>query len=335
MKRQIEHGANTASDELSRAQELIEHYKPEFLGEGGNNIVFAIPKHPRVVVKMDKGLRAKIQSYLQEKQLSEPDEGLRHHAQTYIQEYASRVKELATFFPPLSILRERIFLAKIPLPGNRTETGKREVEPRLGWGIVRVQEKIPDGADQVVSLHSPYPERRKPEQRNSERYSRVTEALSRGADPAKEDIAWIQPNLQYYLNRAGVDHVFRSALTDFVERAVQYTEKTGQILDLVGMDNLVLLHAADKNAWRFVLVDVLPSRPFTIREAEEAFDRFRQTGEWNPELYSKVLNALHWARCINGLASGLGLKMRIQALTGFTRLTADEKARLYNNLHVT
>lgn len=317
----------------AKARYLIEHYEPQFLGEGGNHIVFSSPKHPTVVVKVDKGLLKKTEDYLAQRHIDTPDAELLQYAQTFMDQYRSRVEELKAFFPPLSVLNERLFFTQIPLPDERKNDGTRTVKEKMGWGIVRVQDRIPTDFDHVVSLDSPYPEKRKVDQRDPVRYWKTTEALLKGEDCDTTDCSWIQPRLQFYIGRAANDPIFRSALTDFLERAITFTEKTGQLLDLVGGDNLVFLHTASARSWRFLLVDVLPTRALTASDALDALQRFKQGEEFNQEIRSKILNGLHWTRCINGLASGLGMPQRIRTLTALMDMSEEQRSSLYTHLH--
>ncbi len=322
-----------ASD--AKARYLIEHYQPQFLGEGGNHIVFSSPKHSSVVVKVDKGLLKKTEDYLAQHHIDAPDAELLQHAKTFMDQYRSRVDKLKIFFPPLSILGERLFFTQVPVPTQKQKDGMRTLKEKMGWGIVRVQDRIPTDADQIVSLDSPYPERRKVDQRDPERYWKTTKALLKGEDCDLADSSWIQPRLERYIARAKNDEVFRSALVDFIERAITYTEKTGQLLDLVGGENLVFLQNASQRSWRFLLVDVLPTRAQTVSEVIAALDRFKRGERVNPEIYSQLLNGLHWVRCINGLASGLHIPHRIHALESLVRLSEEQRAALYTFLHPT
>ncbi len=320
--------------EYKVARTLIEHYRPEFVAEGGNHIVYRIPKHPNVVVKVHRTSFEQVQAYLQEHGLTTPDAYLRSEAKKRIDSVREERTELARFFPRTSVLREQIFFAQIPVPSPRQPDGDRPVSDQLGWGLVRVQRAIPRTAVLPQSLDSPYPERRLPKLQNETHYWKATDALLKGAPCATEDIYWIQRNIKSHIDRAEQDTQYRIVLEDFVRRLILYTNSTNRILDLVGKDNVVFLQTLDKN-WRYLLVDVLYEARLTTKHVLKASQQIIAGATCTDLERSILTNGLQAVRIVNGLATALEMPDRVCALAPLAALPYQARHHLYGQLHTT
>lgn len=332
MKRQNEIFNNTPeADEISGAKEIIERYKPEFLGEGGNHIVYRIPRYPNLVVKVHRRSLEHMEAYLQEHGLTAPDAAKLGEVETYVAKHRADRDQFAGFFPRGRVLPERIFFAQVPVPGPRLPDGTSQFSEKLGWGIVRVQEKIPVTGGVDYSLDSPYPEKRRVEHQDEVRYWKITERLLKGAPCATEDIFWIQRNIESHVERAERDPLYRKELEEFLRCAITYMAETGCFLDLVGKDNVVFQHLPD-GSWRYLLVDALDGGlqvddVLAIIKSVEVGDSIKEFPQ------SALINAFHSVRTINGLLTALDLPERNRSLASIATLSFEARSRIYQALH--
>jgi hypothetical protein len=121
------------------------------------------------------------------------------------------------------------------------------------------------------------------------------------------------------------DERFNAALTDFLHRAHQFSELTGESLD-TSKDNIIFFQNPEEDTWRYMLVDALfPSNAGRIDESREIFRRlshlhpqdlpipYRQEG-------FELLNTLGFVRTVNALSEYLHLPRRIELLPKNGRL---------------
>ncbi len=126
--------------------ELVKKYQPKFLDEGGEHIVYEIPDHPDIVVKVATESLKRIidwnvdhghpMDFFSSELKSSANEDLRKDVERY--------QQLKKYFGSDHVLNQRKFLVKIPVTEgilNRLYDGKTPVTGNEAWGTVMVQKR--------------------------------------------------------------------------------------------------------------------------------------------------------------------------------------------------
>lgn len=318
--------SNSETFDLLKAtdNELVKKYQPKFLAKGGEHIIYEIPGHPDVVVKVEASVMARIQRYNAERgrPLDEMDPEVLPHVQAFVKENQERYARLRRFFGPEHVLGMKQALVKIPVTGAIMDTLHREPLPgssdaKEAWAIVRVQKRAPEFDDpERGSVVAGYAELKKPE---PETYARVTRALAEG-DPSASfsqgDFRSLLPgDFARLLARAETDQGLAASLKEFVEKTMTYVGETGEILDLAGKDNVTVFKKDGR--WNYRLVDALyptgtnPARKRMLDAAKAAVRKAASGSDLDEGEKNVVFNVINFVRDINGMAGQLGVDRRI------------------------
>ncbi len=313
------------------AKEIILHYKPTYVAEGGGHIVYAIPNHPQFVVKVHKKSIDKTQAYLAQKGITTPDQELLDAATQRIRAESERREELGRYFSAEHVLKQRTFFAQVPLPSAKSEKEMRGIDEKLGWALVRVQDKLPVDSVEQQSIRTGYAEQKRVAPLNEEQYWRVTEALVSGESCDAAELSEVQRRLVPTLKQIEADPAFRERTKDFVVRTVTYAMETQNSLDLAGEDNTVMQKDAAGN-WNYLLVDAFEETDHLLRKAMVVIEKISQGEEVDRGDMNRVLNAINFVRGINGLAVAAGVPQRITLLSSISSLSQEKKAVLLKQL---
>jgi hypothetical protein len=302
--------------------DLVKKYQPKFLARGGEHIIYEIPGHPDIVVKVEAAVMAKIQNHNAEHglPLDAMDPDVLPHAQEVVRANQERYKQMKKHFGSEHILGMKQSLVKIPVTESivnqlHSEPIAGAKEAKESWAIVRVQKRAPEFADpDRQTVVAGYMENRNP---NPEIYARVTRALAEGdpnADYTPEEFRALLPKqFKGLLEKADGDEQLSAVLRDFVEKTMAYVEDTGELLDLAGDDNVTVFQKDGK--WNYRLVDALyptgaspyPKRMLdTARESVAAAARGEDAGQKN-----LVYNTINFLRVLNGMARQFGVGRQI------------------------
>lgn len=132
--------------------------------------------------------------------------------------------------------------------------------------------------------------------------------------------------LAQLVNQARRDPDMRELLSTFVERAILYSEATGEILDLLGDGDNVVFHPAaaeGKGSWNVALLDPLHPSVRVLNRLPEAMISLSSPElpqNWRQQV-NNALNGLNYVRTVNGLAKMLNMRQR---LAGWRRCLSDE-----------
>ncbi|HRH93772.1 MAG TPA: hypothetical protein PKV72_04560, partial [Candidatus Peribacteria bacterium] len=166
------------------------------------------------------------------------------------------------------------------------------------------------------------------------RYTRVNQRLVLDCAPEDEaDVGRMEfltaqgsKPLARLVNQARRDPGIRELLVTFVERAMIYSEATGEILDVLGDGDNVVFHqtAGDgKGNWNVALLDPLHPSVRVLNRLPDALINLscpELSGNWRQHV-NIALNGLNYVRAVNGLAKVLNMRQR---LAGWRRCLPDE-----------
>lgn len=297
---------------------VIEHYQPQYLAQGGEHIVYQIPDHPNVVAKvLADSVRTVIGTNAERGLPADTlTDELRESGAEYIKKESDRFSKLKDVFGKEHVLNQKKSIAKLPINEKILEElfhGNPPAHPEEVYGIVVVQEAAQEFRDKNrLTVVSGYAEK---SDINPELYHSVNAKLLLGEDVSKEEFLELQSNnhLVKLLEKSESDDSLKKAIKDFVVHAIEYTEKTGETLDLAGSDNVIFF---DKDGtWNYKLVDALyPQRSDMIERTKNAIEQIQMMGITEPQNTNILMNSLNYIRTINGLAGLLGVEKRIKII---------------------
>lgn len=317
---------------------IVQKYQPKFLARGGEHVIYDIPGHPDIVVKVETETMRKIQSNNVEKglPLGGMDPELLPHVTEFMQTYKERQRMLVEHFGREHTLSVRQALMKVPVT-EQLLTALHDGVPPVGtgdikeaWAIVRVQKRAQECVDPThVTVMSGYAENR---HTDPDAYKHVTDALVECDPDAKftdeEYRSLLYKPMPELLDTLAQDPALAATLKDFVERTIEYAKATGEMLDLAGRDNVTVFKKDD--SWNYRLVDALyPGDGTQTLDAASAAITKAANGEvLHDGEMSVILNAINFARTINGLALKLGVRQRITLVPEEVRGKVDFRALL-------
>lgn len=307
--------------ELDQASTTVKQYAPLWLARGGEHFVYDIPDHPDIVAKVHVGTLASNLRWNRDHDLTsnELSPEAAQAARDHLEQSQKQFRELQTYFGKEHTLAQRKALRKIPVTAEtmRTLTGGQETDSTEVWAIAAVQRRAKEFNDpNRLGLVGGYAEF---ETFDPEFYKEVTTALLTGEQSDWNSIAQRfiklqgQGSLTKLVKVAEKDEALKAQLQDFVRRAVDYTEQTGNILDILGDDNVIF--SAQDGHWNYRLVDAAyPDFNPTFFEAKEGIKKLLEQDKLGED-GSAVLNAVNYVRTVNGLSAAVGSDRRISLMS--------------------
>lgn len=294
---------------------LVEKYKPTYLAKGGEHVVYEIPGKPNLVVKADTEPIRRVQ-YENDKAGTPLDtltpaqlEGMTD----LLQEDKDRYRALTDHFGRTHVLGMRQAILNVPMtPDFITQIHGRELarakDTHAAWAIVKVQERAHEIGDaRTREWSAGYAEAFVSD---PDAYARTTRALlenDASVSYNEDEFRIMLPErARYVFSEVAFDPELLEAMRDFVNRAMDYTIATGEILDLAGSNNVTVF--PEGNDWNYHLVDALdPSGKDTIRLATSAAEKAARGEALTQDEKIGFLNAVNYFRAINGLARHVGI----------------------------
>jgi hypothetical protein len=183
--------------------------------------------------------------------------------------------------------------------------------------IVRYQELIPEAARMLkkegghnLDMHSfgmRYVERFDIPLNEYQRLNRMTFG---------EDEPFDAPVLYRFLHVGTVrlleesydDQALADVLRDAVRSMITFTQSHGEMLDIAGSGNVRVFKDAE-GKWTYLIIDPFADNEWT--GARDVAQRLFASGNVNHDEAYSLLNALNYARALNGMARILGVKERL------------------------
>lgn len=322
----------------STGKELALKYAPEYLAAGGENIVYDIPGRPHIVAKGSKlGVYETLADRDSVNAETVEDSLLLMSMREDLKEESALRKKLFDYFGREHLPPQKKFLMKVPvtkaildeaeaqfLPTHRSRIKKNTDE---AWTFVTIQRrqdlpKEKHASASVGSLEMSILNYRKPsdpdyrlykDEAYMEKYDRVSDALVRGEDEelTTQEIMEVirSPGLRSVIKRIEKEEGFKEALKDFVEKAIEFAEDTGEILDIAGADNVALVK--EDGEWTYKLLD--PLYPFEDHVLESAREAYLMK-QMNNKQFNILFQGLNFVRGLNAFAKLSGSKKRLEFL---------------------
>lgn len=309
----------------TREDELLEYYDPKRMEAGIENIVFGTKANEDVVIKVSGMVTREIvhNAMREGLHINEISEKKKEEILERIKADKERQRTLKNFFGKEHILPSRASLKKVPVSKEMLEEMLKRKLPREVpslWTIVTVQKRsrglspeVPD--EQKFSLTASYPEA---SEHRPEAYDEVTKAFvlnpdsSNGSGVSPEMFALIEKNeqLQVLISMASENKNLKATLQDFITKAIAYSDATGEIIDVAGKNNVTLFQENGK--WNYEFIDHLhPDKNILTHTREILAKKDEELTDYEKSI---VVNAVHYIRFINGLATFLDVPQRIQLL---------------------
>ncbi len=312
-RRHFEERMNEGLENLEQ-EEVIKKYKPRFLSAGSHQLVFEFPEHESVVGKVDKELLARILKYNLQRNFPTDTKPPKEVIDRTLKEERERFDKLRSVFGH-HVLKQRSYF--LPLPVNRDlidhavsdRVARLMLEtPVKTWALVRIQEKMPQQArSSGRSLNFRYAEDDR--KLSPEIYTALNAALLDGEGrlekplehPSFKPLNWVEGNQE--------DESMQVALVDFINRAVEYTKRYGEIIDLAGSDNVSFY--PKEGEWNYALIDPL-ERKNGFRDARRDMEKLLNGETVKGEAWNRLLNAVNYTRTINALSHSVGMENQLK-----------------------
>lgn len=308
------HLEKTVESEFAQLDQesLVEKYKPQFLGAGGEQVVFEFPNHPNIVAKVHKHILAasafrNIRAGLPLETLPKDfEEGKKR----FMEQEKEVNKDLKRIFGRDSVLAERPYGMFVPVTKELMQAVVPDFREEFPEGVhqvytlVRLQERAPEEALDQMSLEtrSTYLEMEELDAEGRLDYELANETLLDDNGPLTEEIIeQVGRGMEDFIEELQQDDSLKGAARDFVERAIRFTNETGEQLDLAGEKNAVFYKNEDE--WKYLLIDAKYPNRQAYGFAQRSLEKFNH----NPHDLSthdviRILNALTYTRTLNLLA---------------------------------
>jgi hypothetical protein len=332
-------------------EQTIEGEDPDlkFAGHGGDHVVFKIKqkegregKYRSIVAKASmRYIRRGFELWIREQKRIAPGESSQDAVQTsasFVEEKKERNKKamedelesekrffahVNKFFPKESILNSRAKIQNVDI-GPKIAT---EILQELGYEdsvsgdvidvetVVRYQKLLPEelelGKEGVSSFGMIYLERMNISFEDYVRLNNQTLLDTEDVD-TKLFFKCLHGTTAELLIEAREDEELKNVLQDLVGKIIDFTNSSGQMLDIAGQGNMRVYK--DKNGkWGYLMMDVYAGGDWSLT-VEAAQELVNVHSSLPPETVSDLANGLNYARTINGMASVLGVKKRIKLL---------------------
>lgn len=297
---------------LSAESELISKYKPTLIGAGNDHFVYEVENHPNSVIKINResikfALRYCLSRHITTDEY-ENDSTVQEKIDARVEYFKHRQQELREYFGKEHCAPVRYVKMRIPtIPSFYDELPIEDTSniPEELLVVAMVQERALENFSEEDSVHTWYLKD------DTDIYAYTDYTTSALTEPHGPLARPKRPDLS--------SEETRTVIRDFVERAIQYTEDTGHILDLNGVNNVVLTQGED-GSLSYTLVDALiPAINWesVIHDVGAIIEKQKENEE--EELTHSDKNKLrvtvNYIRFINELANATMSENRLDQLT--------------------
>ena len=304
-------------------QEHFDDHKIGFLGSGADHVVFESSEFPDKVVKVHANMlwdliRVNKMDGLPPDHTSESQwKYLKRFARKERLRHAQLVEYFGEAVPHEQLLRRQVPVTKSLLLAAKRNQAAEGLKYHLVyklWTAVRVQDRLPDLAfDQQnsMSMNTTYTESKHKYQ--SGEYEALNQHLIDGKDDntagTARDYLSRYPQIAHLLGVMAEDPKLKTLISDFVRRAVRYTNETGEILDVAGRSNVRAYKDGDE--WRLIMPDPLFHYAKVWRDTESILWMADRGQELQSKDLGTLINTFNYARFINALAAVTGVDARL------------------------
>lgn len=305
---------------------LIEKYRPTQIGQGSENFIYEAKGHPDVVIKVNKfSLVKSIDAQRQKK----PDEN-QANLDEALQESRRAYQELRQVFGD-HVLKQKQFVVETPYYPHMVKDMEFQALalgidlPKDGHGrastIVTVQERSKIFQDEdrlsldggLLEIQLAKKNTIDVPEEHWKSYATVTSALLNAEQASRSGLTqeelealYVDMGLSKLLKKASDDESFKRTLADFQKKAVEHAKVSGDVLDIIGKDNIIFVKK-DDGTWDYTLADaIFPLESKTLEKAKTIINGVKpgQKISWKERL--SVRWAVGYVRQINALGKILG-----------------------------
>ena len=179
--------------------------------------------------------------------------------------------------------------------------------------ILRFQKILPDKArNEGLSFGFKYAENN---YYTPDEYENINRMLLEEGVPLDKELVkrFLHKGTVELLEQAESDEELRNLITEFVEKAIEFTGKHNEMLDLAGRDNVVFFKD-DNNNWMYLMVDVHHSA-LKWDDAQNTIANIDFKDDLSPIDTSQVFNGINYARMLNGMAKWLDIDGRVDVMS--------------------
>lgn len=326
-----------SSKDGKTAHELVLQYAPEYLDEGGENIVYGIPGRPDIVVKASRyGMfesltsdpsTVRAESVGENKVLKQMKREISKDSG-----YAKTRRELVEYFGRKHVTPQKKFLIKVPVTPEELDDMRKRYATFFGvdvpdaeeaWTYVTVQRREKFGTANHASAnvgnleHNLLREGLHKNKNHMQTYRRLQSALvwNEGEITNEEIVTVINTyGIRMLAIKVKQEPSLKAALKDFVEKAIRYAGETGEIIDIAGRDNISFIK--EKGEWTYKLLD--PVYPFEDQVLEKS-RRYYAAKPDSAHESNVLLQGINFVRGLNALAQLSGSEKRLEFLPASLR----------------
>lgn len=340
----------------------------EYAGHGGESVVFRVKQkegregeHRRLVLKADmhflkRGLMREAFTRWETHPFATTNEArIRDGAkamheqeddQVQMEEVIERekifMKALRRSFPAEHLLATRTVIRDVPV----TPEVARDILARSDLAdlaphstifvptIVRYQEVIPERARMKQREDGKNPDMHSFGFRyvesfdiSLEEYQRLNRMIFGTEEPFDADLFYhfLYVGTVRLMEDSYQDQELAMVLRDLVHRMIQLTKTTSEMLDMAGGGN-VRVYKNEKGKWTYLVVDPFADTEWT--SATDVTENFSHPKKMDSRALSDLLNAMNYARALNGMARILGMDDRLDLLSGID-VDKDKQSQAY------
>ncbi|MDQ7815226.1 MAG: hypothetical protein RDU25_05500 [Patescibacteria group bacterium] len=229
----------------------------------------------------------------------------------------AKLNQMRDYFGFNAVPPQRFVIKKLPvtdslimaLKAERLVQGMDLPKELPVWTCVQRKIKKPEG--QTYSLNGYYPESkvkfgRSWSREDIETYDAAHDVLFGGPlselDQASQE-KWVlleYPELLPLWQAKIGDPVFKKELQQVVKKLIAYTQETGELMELAGAENLVLLK--EKAGWQVKLFDALPMKGVSMESLRGITAKLKSGRSLTLQQRYVAMNGLNTLRFINALA---------------------------------
>jgi hypothetical protein len=297
--------------ERTRAQTLLDRYKPEPISGGAEHVVFRIPNHPTIVLKVEHN---RLYQKLAAKDYAPYSDAERA---SLGQERNRRAKELARYFGSRA-LAQKVGVAHLPIPPHiRAQFLKQDPGVPEELDLVATVQMASRGIGQEEALSFTEPAAYPVEPQPDETKDAALAAWAFGSkalSPREAGVLLAKrfPGFSQKVWEIRDTSWGEQILQEFVQSAIRYSRETGEGMDLIGSNNVVFFRN-QKARWEFECLDTLFKQPRLLSRVrhilEEAVADPSRT--LSADELDEVVFAIQYVEMVNAVAVMAGTSERL------------------------
>jgi hypothetical protein len=317
-----------ASDECRVLPHIL-----HLIGKGGEHIVFEDLRYPNYVLKVDfiESLPVLYAEARGQEEIDSAISKLGEKAEIHNQ----RLKVLQSFFPLGSVPLELVSVKELPISqevilgvmrDRNLDIPKRLVVPASLPLLCTIQHKIDLPQKERINIYSSYAELNRTilieYYLEGHRLLAGAEPIGPAAHTARQKIIYfIYPSLRSVGEKADQDQKFKQVLGQYVRQAMAYSVETGEIIDMAGGGNVLLIKNPD-GEWQPFLMDALSPPELNFNLLKQSALLIKHGQELDIHAKANTLNVINYVRFANALAMLAGLPDRLN-VPGMTEISGE------------